>query len=252
MLYHDETCQRDHWRQKGGHRGRCGRIRLPATGPQVRFEWTHNVVEAFGFEIPEDTSLDALMTGIKPKFFDRAAMPECMKVDCATFMQILVALCHERRRFAVGIGAMADANMVLAARRDADGGFYVQMGDEHLGIVYMTGATDETIECMREVGCGLAGQWLAGPDAKGRYLGMCGVHGVVRQTLTEWQRGMTDRLERAMYNPTTRIASGTGNHNPFCQIQAGLAVCRLVQTGWRLYPLVDHFNLTGTPPETTE
>lgn len=162
-LYCGRACQVADW--KAGHGNSCARLRL---GRRVRFVWPRETGARRLVQVPAgvnvfDTRVSAEVAA--------ADLPAEVAVDCAHFMQVVAGLCAGRARFNVGYGRAADESLRESAARESADMYFLQIGSERLRVWYLTASGADVCECLA-YSSSSAGQWLAGPDSRGHFLGM--------------------------------------------------------------------------------
>ena len=246
VLYCGADCQKAHWPRHGKS---CARLKFPAGAPKLRFEWIRpgcNIRDAI--EELTDASLPEGLNVSETPHFERVDLSQLarargrrpVQVDCALFMQLVCGFTAGRREhLLVGLGLSASVNIHRLSWDGTDN--VLRMGDEKLPVRYIHPKNEVAADHLRHSESS-RGQWVAGPDKRGRYLGMS-QNGPVRHSLADWEQQLLNGVEaeaRSYRRPYFRIRPGLSGHDPWeldSDIRAtklSLAHILLIKDGWML------------------
>ena len=126
------------------------------------------------------------------------------KVDCSLFVQLMAAAAWETsasgKGTPLGIGRTTSWAALFVLTK---GSFKVRNGEEVLEVGYIH-PKDEAASDSLQGNVANGGQWVLGPDKKGRYLGMT-KSGPMRYTWEQWGDYLLEGLEHELSNPPHEI-----------------------------------------------
>ena len=185
--YCGAVCQRKAWSE--GHKSVCAQLRGPLSG--LKFRWCKGNLLEESTLIKGAGLVKHREDGDRMYMYHSEGAPPLKSgpivTDCALFIQTLAILTQKdpkRRVFGVGrlspwvslsYSSHGNDNLVLPGKFDKP---------ETLRVHYLSYAN----ETVREMLLGVtqcAGQWIAGPDSQGKYLGMS-QEGPRRRSIDDW------------------------------------------------------------------